>query len=231
MQTLVYCIATRRWDGWLDCVKTWRENASRKYPEFIVYDKNVLEAYQELWLQSQDFEYSDPILFFGHDDLIISEKDRDLRVLKEFEDPTVGMVGFAGATRHGAADLYTSPYKLQNLGRSGFASNLRDAEVHGARFAGEKDCAVYDGMALFIRRSILDKIGGWPAKATYFLYTEAICCEARKQGYRLRLVGVKCDHLGGKTSTMVNITDSHEASHSWLFHRYRQNLPFSVEGK
>ena len=228
METMVYCIATRRWDGWLDCVKMWRENASRKYPEFIVYDKNILEAYQECWLDSQNFLYSDPILFFGHDDLLITEKDWDLRVLKEFDDPTVGMVGFAGASRHGAPDLYTSPYKLKNLGRAGFASNMRDWQQHGAYFDGARDCAVYDGFAIFIRRAILDKIGGWPMRAGYYLYTEAICCEARKQGYRLRQVGIACDHLGGKTSTISQITDDHAASHSWLFHKYRQWLPYAV---
>jgi GT2 family glycosyltransferase len=186
---------------------------------------NIIPALQYIYERT-----TEPILALIHDDCKIFENDWDLRVLREFEDPTVGMVGFAGATRHGAPDLYTSPYKLQNLGRLGFASNMRDWQQHGAFFDGVRDVAVYDGFAVFIRRSILDKIGGWPMKATYYLYTEAICCEARKQGYRLRHVGVSCDHLSGKTSSMVQVTDSHEASHRWLFHKYRQVLPFAVGG-
>jgi GT2 family glycosyltransferase len=108
-------------------------------------------------------------------------------------------------------------------------SNMRNAEAHGARFTGERDVAVFDGFAIFIRRSILEKIGGWPMEAGYFMYCEAICCEARRQGYRLRLVGVDCDHLGGKTASMVRVTDSHADAHTWLYSRYKDVLPYEVE--
>ena len=116
------------------------------------------------------------------------------------------------------------------MGRGGFASNMRDAEIHGGRFTGERDVAVYDGFAIFIRRSILDKIGGWPMGSGYFMYCEAIGCEARRQGYKLRQVGIACDHLNGKTSTMVQVKDDHAASHVWLYENYRDVLPFAVEG-
>lgn len=223
MSEMVLGIATRNWSGFADCVETWQVTASQRYREFYAVDMKIPEA--------QDYIYkntTEPIIALIHDDVNIFEHNWDLRVLREFEDPTVGMVGFAGAVRHGAPDLYTSPYKLQNLGRFGFASNMRDAEHHGARFTGERDVAVYDGFAIFIRRSILDKIGGWPMKSGYFMYCEAICCEARKQGYRLRQVGVACDHLSGKTASLVIVTDSHAAAHVWLAQKYRQVLPFSV---
>jgi hypothetical protein len=232
MQTMIYCIATRRWDGWLDCVHTWRANASRKYPEFIVYDKNVLEAYQECWLESRNFEYQEPILAFIHDDCKILEQNWDLRVLKEFQDPQVGLVGFAGGIGFGSPNLYRVPYKLEQLGRWGFRSNMKDAERHGAHFAGECDGACLDGFAMFVRRNVLDKWGGWiHGKALgYFVYDMALSAEVRKQGLKTRIVGVACEHLGGKTASMMHLTDDHAAAHKWLFHRYRSVLPFAVTG-
>ena len=131
---------------------------------------------------------------------MIYEKDWDLRVLREFNDPTVGMVGFAGALGHGHPDLYKVPYHLPNLARQNFMSNMRSAETHGARFTSERDVAVLDGCALFVRRSILKKWGGWPKNRIidYFLYSEWLGCEVRRQGYRIRLVGVDFEHLGRK---------------------------------
>jgi GT2 family glycosyltransferase len=228
MEKMVYGIATREWDGWLDCVASWDEHtAPRTYPFAIVKNMNVLEAYQTAFEKTRE-----PILAFLHDDLRILEQDWDLRVLKEFEDPQVGMVGFAGAIGHGRPELYKEPFKVPNLVRMDFLSNLQNAEAHGRRFTGERDVAVLDGLAIFVRRSILEKWGGWPVDKPvgYWMYSENLCCEARRQGYRIRLVGVDCDHLGGKTAAIANVTDDYEACHRYFWENNRDVMPFRVEG-
>lgn len=222
---MVFGVATRGWQGFAACVETWQATASKRYQEFYAIDMDIVPALQYIYEKT-----TEPIIAYIHDDVNIFEKYWDLRVLKEFEDPTVGMVGFGGALRHGSKDLYRIPYQLQQLGRSHFMSNLRNAEEHGVRFSGEADAAVFDGFAIFIRRAILDKIGGWPKRSGYFMYCEAISCEARRQGYRLRLVGVDCEHLSGKTASMVQVTDSHPEAHVWLYNKYRDCLPFAVGG-
>jgi GT2 family glycosyltransferase len=83
---------------------------------------------------------------------------------------------------------------------------------------------------LFIRREVLDRIGGFPSKAGYWMYAEALSCEARRQGYKLRQVGIACDHLGGKTSGMANVQDDWMEAHKWLYETYRDVLPYAVEG-
>jgi len=48
--------------------------------------------------EAQNYIYkntTEPIIALIHDDVNILEKDWDLRVLREFEDSSVGMVGFA----------------------------------------------------------------------------------------------------------------------------------------
>lgn len=224
--TMVYGIATHNWEGWLKCVKTWTWQAQGVYRAIIVPGKSVMGAYQEILDRSDE-----AILAIIHDDVEIYEKLWDVRVLREFDDPKVGLVCFGGALRHGSTDLYRTPYQLPQLGRFGFRSNMRNAEAHGERFTGECDVAVADGFAMFVRRSILEKAGGWPLNTpiNYFCYDYWLSCEVRRQGYRLRLVGVDCVHLSGKTASMVQLKDSHADAHRWLYETSKDVLPFEVK--
>jgi len=174
---------------------------------------------------------TEPILCYLHDDFKILEDNWDARVLKEFNDQSVGMVVTCGARGHGVRHLYETPYHLPNLARQNFMSNMVDAEVHGERFTGERDVVVGDGMALFVRRTILDKVGGWPVDKPvgYWLYAEWLTCETRRQGFRIRLVGIKCQHLGGKSSGFISPSISYEEAHRWLFENNRDVLPAWVE--
>jgi hypothetical protein len=154
------------------------------------------------------------------------------RVLKEFEDPTVGLVGFGGALIHGSPDLYRTPYKLQNLGRGLYRSNVEDAEIHGERFTGECDVSVLDGFALIVRREILEKAGGWPVgKLDYINYDLWLCCMAHRLGYRIRLVGCKALHLGGRTAVKLCKAASgeeYERAHRYIYENFADVLPYSV---
>jgi GT2 family glycosyltransferase len=225
MTQMVYCIATRCWAGWEDCVRSWDETASQAHRHSVVANTDVLDAFQMCYMRTEE-----PILAFIHDDLMIYEKGWDERVLRQFSDPGVGVVGFAGALGHGVPHLYEVPYHLPNLARQHFLSNLRTAEIHGGRFTGERDVAILDGMALFVRRHILDTVGGWPRNKAvgYFMYSEWLCCEARRQGYRIRLVGVDCDHLGGKSSGYIPASDNYEEEHRYFYEHNRDVMPYRV---
>lgn len=173
------------------------------------------------------------VLMFMHDDVIVREKGWDERVLREFDDPTVGVVGFGGAKWHGVPDLYKVPYKLQNLRRGDYLSNVDDAEVHGSRFTDSTEVAVLDGYAIAVRRSLLDRIGGWRSfRCDFFCYDYSICAAARRCGYSIRVVGVRCHHRGGGTSVSgVNGITSQEAydeSHRWFYHEFKDVMPCSI---
>jgi len=226
---MVLGIATRCWEGWAGCVAGWQRAAwLGNLPYDVVFHRNVLDAYQDILERA-----GEEIIGYVHDDLKVFEYGWDTRVLREFSDPSIGMVGFGGALRHGSPNLYVEPYQLAQLGRFGFRSNMRNAEEHGERFAGECDVAVLDGFAMFVRRSILEKAGGWPLSTAinYFAYDYWLSCEVRRQGYRIRLVGVDCDHISGKTASMVQLKDDHAAAHLWLYKHSRDVLPYSVEEK
>ena len=226
MSRLVLCVATRRWSGWADCMASWMATSNLGHRYQIVPDKDVLPAYQELYESTYE-----PILGYIHDDLVIREKGWDERVLREFDNPRVGLVGCTGALGHATPTLYEVPYHLPNLARQNFLSNMRDAEKHGARFTGERDVAVVDGMALFVRRSILDMVCGWLLARPYgyWLYSEFLCCETRRQGYRIRLVGIDVDHLGGKSSGHIATFPTYEDAHRYLWEHNRDVLPAKVK--
>jgi len=198
-----------------------------------------------------------PIIAFLHSDCEVLEQGWDERVLKEFEDERVGVVGFGGALQLGLDDIYRTPYKLQQLARVSYMSNQTDAEVHGERFTGSRDVATLDGFSLIVRRSLLDHWitttegwdeggglvcqsvqKGWPvARYPFHNYDNALCLQAAKQGYRVRVVGVSCTHHGGATATTpayqewslnkLGKTDSevHTESHRHLYEDGRGWLP------
>ena len=144
-----------------------------------------------------------PVIAYLHDDVTIHDDGWLDRVSAEFADPMVGIVGFGGALRHGLLDIYKTPYRLAQLGRDGFLSNMDDAEVHGERFNGVCDVAVVDGFAIGVRRRLLAECGGWPVDRfpAHHNYDYLACCLAHRYHYRVRLVGVRCNHAGGSTAT------------------------------
>lgn len=218
---MVYAIATREWAGWRKCVNNWEENACISHPYIIVRNLPIPIGFQAMYMGT-----TEPIIAYIHDDLMIHEFGWDDRVLRQFEDPSVGLVGFAGALGHGEPKMYQEPFRIQNLVRRGFRSNLRDAERHGGRITGEIDVSVLDGLALFVRRSVLDACGGWPVNKPvgYFLYAEWLCCEVRRQGLRIRMVGVDCEHLGGKSSG-APLPYTYEQEHEYFYEANKDVMP------
>ncbi len=193
----------------------------------IEKNDGVVGSYQKLYEQSKS-----DVLIYMHDDVQVHEEGWDVRVRNEFHDPSVGVVGFGGALVHGSPNLYKRPYYLPWLGRSGYLSNVDDAEVHGERFTGAADVAVLDGFVLAIRRSFLDKIGGFQqlidAGIDFIGYDYMICGLAHRLGYRTRVVGVRCHHKGGGTSTKVNVDrqEEYDRAHRIIYEELRDVLPW-----
>ena len=206
-------------------------------PHFILGSGGPLVAMQEGFEKSQA-----DVLAYLHSDVVVHEQGWGVRVLKQFEDPAVAIVGFGGSLWHGSPDIYKVPYHISQLGRSYYMSNTDDAEVHGARFSGEREVATVDGFVLCIRRSFLAALGGWPLEHLSFHgYDHWATLNARRAGLRTRVVGIRCHHLGGLTSVMPQAqawaattrwgsdAEMHAAAHRWLFEEFRDVLPVILE--
>lgn len=204
-------------------------------------ENGVLAAYEHGYLSAKG--ETESIICYAHDDVEVFDKDWQERVETEFQDPTVGLVGFGGAKRHGTPDLYKRPYKLTNLARFDYYSNQKDAETHGTRFDGVMDVAVLDGFCLIVRQELLDKMGGWqPDKwCPHHIYDYRVAAEARRHGYRIRMVGISCHHHGGKTATSAayqewckttkwgSDAEMHRQGHRMFFDEYRDVMPWEVK--
>lgn len=179
------------------------------------------------------------ILGFLHDDILIHEDGWGTRVLAEFNDPNVVVVGFGGGLAQGHPDIYKIPYELVQLGRSYYISNDDHAEKHGYRFTGSCDAAVLDSYSMFIRREFLDSLGGWPQDfPPNHCLDHWISLSAHKHGKKVRVVGVKTLHKGGGTTVAsrdyhawAQITEwgsdaeMHKQAHRKIYDQFRGVLP------
>jgi Glycosyltransferase like family len=236
--TLELIIATWNQPEWERCVASWQRDAIPPKSQ-IISKQGILDAYQV----GYDHCHA-ALLAYLHDDLLCLDRYWLSRVLAEFDaDPTVAIVGFAGAPGYGHPAMYSQPYHHSSLGRVGFASNMVNAEQHGGRFTGSRDVVVLDGMALIVRRSFLDELGGWewrrprpdrPADSPdapfdYFLYAEALCFHALRRGLRVRQVGIAVDHLSGRSTGLnPNLCPDFEGEHRRLWDEFRDVLPARV---
>jgi len=147
----------------------------------------VFRAMNQLWAETQT-----PILSAFHNDLYVTEVGWDDRVLEAFkEEPKLGVAGFCGARGLGANGL-----------RHDVWSNMLEAEIHGSRGWGRLWVSVLDGMALIMRRSMLDAVGGFDEGYTlHHRYDYDICLASLNAGFQNMLIGVSCHHQSGLTAS------------------------------
>lgn len=176
------------------------------------------------------------IIGFLHTDVAIHEDEWEQRVLACFEDEDVVVVGFGGALAHGHPDIYKVPYELVQLARYDYLSNQTDAERHGGRETGVREVAVLDSFAVFVRRSFLDDLGGWPVTryAPSHCMDYWISMKAHERGKRVLLVGVSCTHPGGGKGNAANAVyaslgttdeEAHALNHRTFYEEARGVLP------
>lgn len=212
-------------------VKSWN------YEPTVIVDgsKGMLEAYEKGWRENKADWY-----MFAHDDVLIHEEGWWNRINMQPlghspEADAIGLTGFGGAIRHGHPDLGKLPYDFRQLGRYGYLSNTKDAETHGQRASKAQEVAVLDGFCLIVRREILEKAGGWPLGTPigYSLYDYWLSAETHRQGYRIWMVPIACEHLGGQTAVKLGKAQGwgkqHEEAHRWMYENYRDVLPWSCE--
>ena len=179
------------------------------------------------------------LLCYLHADLTIHSRAWDLAVLYEFEDPSVAVVGFVGAMELGQRDIYKIPYDYRQLARADVWSNLTDWQSHGSQLLAQRDCAVLDSCAVIVRRSFLDRIGGWEASG---LPNNSHCTDlwislmAARYGLRTRVIPVSCTHTGGGKgeagSSWLEARGGdqamHRTAHEIIYEGFRGELPLRV---
>src|SRR5437868_11331309 len=104
--------------GHEEAVTTWQDTMSKPWP-IIVDDRTEDEEAGFLTKCDKFWRTCDAdIIGYLHADLYTLEHGWDQRVLEQFADPQVGVVGFVGATQLGTDDIYKVGYNFRQLARA-----------------------------------------------------------------------------------------------------------------
>lgn len=191
------------------------------------------------------------------------------------DNPQCGLLGFGGATGLGAANIYQVPYDPMQLARQDFVSNMRDAEAHGRRAHASSEwrlacrperVACLDGFSLIGRReywegwSVFDQqqpyslVGGgaWnlfqrmaDAGLVHHAYDSALGCYAKRLGWEVWMLPLRCHHHGGLTAVAdpayhewAHRQQTHDDergdqgfwnfAHRWVYKEFRDVLPIRI---
>jgi len=201
----------------------------------------VTKGFHKIWEMATEAGGYD-LINYQHDDVDIYEHGWDERVIRRFEStPLCAVASFNGASGLAVDDIYRIPYRLQQLQRFQFMSNMRSAEAHGLRVRYERPIATFDSFSMIVRKTFLDKLEGW-AWYPYPCHNidNSLACQVRRHGMQSWLVPVDCEHHGGRTSTTAlyqNLANAefggdvnvHAQSHEWLYEQFRDVLPIRTQ--
>lgn len=175
------------------------------------------------WGQDQIPEF----LAFLHCDLIIHEKDWDVRVVDAFDkDPKLNLIGFAGSNqiddrggRGGGTMLNFAGEFVPGMGQGSPTGH------HGRHITGLHAAAVIDHLAMIFRTSELRELT--PQEGNYapeHFYDRIMSCEVLERGGHVAVLGIRVDHFSGGTGP--GVAKAEALRKRWL---EAEGLPFNPQ--
>ena len=187
-------------------------------------------------------EAKSEIVLFMHNDLMIYEKDFDKKITDTFKKlPEVAMIGAFGAKGLGTSNIYQGHYEMNQLARSLNVSEARmDKNVHGFRNLKKEfeNVAVFDGMFMAIRKTLLEKVKGFDKiTQTFHNYDNLMCIKSLENGFENIVIKLDVYHLGGATTVSQDWSanfgktkqEVHEDAHPPLYSYGKGLLPIFIE--
>lgn len=182
----------------------------------------------------------DDYLLYLHDDTYILDPDWYSKCTSWLKErPNCGVFGFGGGRGIGDPDMYKTPYKLQQLARRDFISNMKDGEIHGRIVTEPTKVVVLDLFSLGVKMELLRKVNGW-ADYPHVHHNEDnyMCLQSLRHGYDNWMLPINVHHHGGLTSTQVNFEKDfgmsesklHSDTHVTIYNEFRDVLPVWIEG-
>jgi len=190
------------WQTWRWDFSFWIQycHIERKiiFTDLTSYRGNSIYAVYNVLVEKSDGE----ILCFVHDDARILSKSWILKIRDFFDEhPEAGVVGLVGSDKMVPNDLY--PLLYAN-GEDHYFGKLVQGNVtrQFQPVNGFKEVVAVDGFCFFIRKEVLEKIGGFNEKTydwdgpCFHMYDIDLCFEARKAGYKNYVIaGILAQHL------------------------------------
>lgn len=156
-------------------------------------------------------EAAGDILVYIHNDVLLHERAWNERIEQAFhEDAQLGMAGLFGA-RGVHPDGGREGSMSHMIGQEwGICECHRPAAMHhGELMVNIYPAAVFDGVGMFFRRSVLqdladhsDLFEDW--RAPHHFYDRIMSLKVLERGYHMCVIGIKFDHYSGATANHSN---------------------------
>lgn len=192
----------------------------------------AMNAILDLNEQEKIAEY----IVFTHTDVIMYEENWDELVERHLSED-VGVLGFFGALGIGTADIYRTPYVMQQLARQAPIAGNKcklSPNIHGHRqfYEDARQVAVLDGFCLIVKHDMRF----WN-DSIHHMYDNDICLQSWQMNRKVLCLNCNVDHLGGQTDVSQDWTkgtgktkqEIHAESHVPFYEKYRNMLPFWVQ--
>jgi glycosyltransferase involved in cell wall biosynthesis len=140
------------------------------------------------------------ILVYLHSDMLIYEPDWDTKILEAFEaDDRLGLLGVVGAIQADA-----------DGGRSGTVCAFRNWKDHGSKPTKPlTPVALLDGCFMAFRKSMMDELNlpeVYGDGNEYFFYDKELSLTVTMASWKVGVINLECEHLGGQTSCSEEFT-------------------------
>lgn len=144
-----------------------------------------------------------------HNDVIIYEEGWDQRMFEAFEeDRQLGLIGLFGSTEidqnggRGAGSMCNFAERNIEINGQVYHGQSQDA---GARIGDLRAACVLDSLFMLFRRDVIEQLQNendpWEDLPLAHFYDRIWPCRTIEAGYRVAVIGVLYDHIGGMTST------------------------------
>lgn len=160
------------------------------------------------------------LLFLNPDTEIVSENIEGL--LNEFSsNPNIGIIGPKLITKSGNIQKWIAGYEtgLASLIKNNLGI-IKNKKIWDSKEKKEADWVT--GAALFIRKDLFEKLGGFGEKFFMYFEDEDLCKRARQMGYRIIYYpNFIVRHLGGKSFGDKNVQKKYYyASQDYYFQKH-----------
>ncbi len=194
------------------------DNSANRHSIFSAYNEGVRRA-------------NGDILCFMHEDILYQTNNWGERIVKHFQDSTIGLIGFGGAHFLPSVPVYWSTTLW-------ISESCRQKHDNGSidcfhlDYFGKNnivDVVACDGFCFFMPKALFEKVAFDEITYTGFhFYDMDICMQVLQQGYRVCVVNdVLIEHAWSEKSLQKKGMELFETNGEIFFNKWKEHFPIS----
>lgn len=154
-------------------------------------------------------DYPDEAIGLIHNDMVLYTHGWDVQMRQALQaDPKLGLIGLCGSNEIDERGGRGNGTMCNFMGRQimvGEQEYKGQDPSSGLRIHGLQQACVLDSLFMLFRRDVIPQLvqnsERWEDLPLAHFYDRIWPCRTLEAGYRVGIMGIDCDHLGGMTST------------------------------